>query len=193
MERKKEETKQKIIATAMSLFRARGFDGTTMEEIAEGADIAKGTLYNYFPVKEAILDEYIRRSFQERNLERVRHLSDLPDTRSRMTSVFSELMTGVLAQSAIFQKYIAYRMKSWVSFDQTEAEKSGFHLLAAEIIRLGQNSGEIRADISSQALEDLCEFTYMLVVKQFYLRPQEFNLQHAIDQAIDLLVHGIQL
>ena len=63
IERKKEETRLKIIAVAMSLFKAHGFDVTTMERIAAEVDIAKGTLYNYFPVKEAIVSEYIRRTF----------------------------------------------------------------------------------------------------------------------------------
>ncbi len=191
MDRKREETKKKVITAAMGLFRGKGFLETTMEEIAEVADIAKGTLYNYFPVKEAILDEYIRRTFQERNAERLERLRQLPNTRARLKSAFSELMTGVQAQNVIFVKYIAYRMKNWVSFDQSEEEKSGFHLLSSEIIHLGQQSGEIRADVPVQALEDLCEFAYMLVVKRFYLAPQEFDLETALDQSIDLLMNGI--
>lgn len=43
------------MAAAMALIRAYGFEETTMEQIAEEADIAKGTLYNYFPAKEAII------------------------------------------------------------------------------------------------------------------------------------------
>ncbi len=51
VERKKEETKQKIVSVAIALFQQKGFDDTAMEQIAEEVDIAKGTLYNYFPVK----------------------------------------------------------------------------------------------------------------------------------------------
>lgn len=50
MARKKEKTRQVIITTAMNLFIQNGYEATTMEQIAEMADIAKGTLYNYFPV-----------------------------------------------------------------------------------------------------------------------------------------------
>ena len=69
--RKKEDTRQKIISAAMSAFKMRGFDATTMEQIAADADIAKGTLYHYFPVKEAIIDEYMKRLFQQRSPEKV--------------------------------------------------------------------------------------------------------------------------
>ena len=57
-ERKKQETKKNIIKIAMYLFRKQGFDETTMEQIAKEVDTVKGTLYNYFPVKESIICEY---------------------------------------------------------------------------------------------------------------------------------------
>lgn len=45
VERKKEETKSRIITVAIGLFNEKGVQATTMEQIAELADIAKGTLY----------------------------------------------------------------------------------------------------------------------------------------------------
>ncbi len=47
-ERKKEETRIKIINCTIELFKDKGFSDTSMEEIAEKSDVAKGTLYNYF-------------------------------------------------------------------------------------------------------------------------------------------------
>lgn len=57
-ERRKERTKGSIVRAAMDLIQEHGFDETTMEQIAETADVAKGTLYNYFPAKEAIVGEW---------------------------------------------------------------------------------------------------------------------------------------
>jgi AcrR family transcriptional regulator len=53
-ERKKEETKERIVEAAFALFRKRGVEATTVEEICERADVAKGTFFNYFPRKEAV-------------------------------------------------------------------------------------------------------------------------------------------
>src|SRR5919106_3308645 len=53
-ERKKEETKERIVEAAFALFRKRGVEATTIEEISEKADVAKGTFFNYFPRKEAV-------------------------------------------------------------------------------------------------------------------------------------------
>lgn len=48
-------TRQRILDTAVELFRTRGFDATTTRDIAIAAEIATGTLFNYFATKEAIV------------------------------------------------------------------------------------------------------------------------------------------
>ncbi|MFC6886685.1 MULTISPECIES: TetR family transcriptional regulator [Actinomadura] len=53
-ERKKEQTRQRIAAVALRLFTERGFDSVTVNEIAEAAEVAKATLFAYFPTKESL-------------------------------------------------------------------------------------------------------------------------------------------
>jgi AcrR family transcriptional regulator len=45
-----------IVAAAAGLFAERGFDGTSMNAIAKAADLTIGSLYQYFPSREAIVD-----------------------------------------------------------------------------------------------------------------------------------------
>ncbi|MCE7004009.1 TetR/AcrR family transcriptional regulator [Kibdelosporangium philippinense] len=53
-ERKKEQTKRRIAAVALRLFTERGFDAVTVTDIADAAEVAKATLFSYFPSKEAL-------------------------------------------------------------------------------------------------------------------------------------------
>lgn len=192
MERKKEETKQKIIGIAMPLFIQHGVDAVTMEQIAEEADVAKGTLYNYFPVREAIIDEYIKRGFSERNLERVQRLRKLADTRTRMIEILSELMQGVQAQREIFEKYFVYRIQHMIALRQNESEQSGLYLLEAELIALGQENGEIRKDLPFDILTGLFEFVFVKVAQQFYKDPDKFKPRKVIEQCVDLFMDGVR-
>jgi len=192
VERKKEETRKKIMDVAMTLIKRQGFDTTTMEQIAREADIAKGTLYNYFPAKEAIIDEYIKRSFREKNPDRMQQCRQMPDTRSRIILIFSELMEGVQAGKEFFEKYLVYRMQNMVSFRVNEGEKSGFYMIASKIIELGQKNGEIRKDLPLYILEDLLEFAFIEVVKQFYIEPEKFNACEAIEQCVDLFIYAVR-
>lgn len=189
-ERRKERTKQSIVNAAMQLIREHGYDATTMEQIAEEADIAKGTLYNYFSVKEAIVSEFIRRTSVEKNSERLARLPALPDTRTRMMIVFSELMVGVRAQKEIFEKYFVYQLRQLVSLQERDEPKSGLPLIGSEIVRLGRESGELRSDVPVHILEDMFEAYFVEVVKQFYKDPENFNDQMVIKQLVDLFLTG---
>jgi AcrR family transcriptional regulator len=55
---KGEETRERIFASALALFRTHGFDRTTMRDVAAAADMSLGAAYHYFPSKEAIVLAY---------------------------------------------------------------------------------------------------------------------------------------
>src|SRR5450755_875321 len=65
---KGEQTRQQILQSALLLFRDKGFDATTMQEVAIRAGVAKSAAYYYFPSKEAIIQAYYEavQSEQER-------------------------------------------------------------------------------------------------------------------------------
>ena len=60
----KEKTRTAIIKSARNLFSEKGFDKTLTREIASDARIAAGTLFNYFPSKEALGMEIISHELQ---------------------------------------------------------------------------------------------------------------------------------
>ncbi|HEU5199034.1 MAG TPA: TetR family transcriptional regulator [Ktedonobacterales bacterium] len=51
-ERKKRQTRETIADVALGLFIERGFDAVTVAEIAQAAEVAVKTVFNYFPTKE---------------------------------------------------------------------------------------------------------------------------------------------
>jgi AcrR family transcriptional regulator len=51
-ERKKRETRARIADAALGLFKERGFDQTTVADVAAAADVSVKTVFNYFPAKE---------------------------------------------------------------------------------------------------------------------------------------------
>ncbi|MBB3455550.1 AcrR family transcriptional regulator [Rhizobium sp. BK313] len=54
-ERKRRQTRERIEAAALALFLEHGFDGTTIEDITEAADVSKRSFFDYFPSKEEVV------------------------------------------------------------------------------------------------------------------------------------------
>jgi AcrR family transcriptional regulator len=75
-----EKTKEMILQTALELFRDRGFEVTTMRDIAKAAKVATGAAYYYFPSKEAIVAAYydqVQRSHAEKVREELKGKAEL--------------------------------------------------------------------------------------------------------------------
>lgn len=63
--RRKEETLRRIEEAGWRLFTTRGYEATSTREIADAADIAAGTLFNYFPEKRSLLIHLMQRQIDE--------------------------------------------------------------------------------------------------------------------------------
>jgi len=88
-------TRQRILEAATGLFKASGWNDTTTRGIAVAAGIATGTLFNYFPTKEAIaaalIAEALHRASEECSPGRSKEMSLEADLFTLIWSGFSNL------------------------------------------------------------------------------------------------------
>jgi len=66
---KAEATKEKLFETAIRMIAREGFEATTMRKIAAEAEMAPGAIYYHFASKEAVVQEYYRRSHLDHEAE----------------------------------------------------------------------------------------------------------------------------
>jgi AcrR family transcriptional regulator len=59
-ERTRDDKRARLLEAALDLFETRGFDGVAVPEIAAKAGVATGTIYRYFPTKEALVNALYR-------------------------------------------------------------------------------------------------------------------------------------
>ena len=97
-ERQKHDRERRILAAARRLFDRKGYDGTSMENVAARAGLAVGTLYNYFPSKDELLFAISRADTEP--LLRIGEaiLADLPDDPAEAIGALTEVMVqGITA------------------------------------------------------------------------------------------------
>ena len=97
-ERKKAKTHEAIQREALRLFKAQGYSETTIEQIAEAAEVSPSTFFRYFPTKEDVvlhdaLDPLMVEAFRAQPPE----LNPLQAMRRAMRSVIIDLSPEELA------------------------------------------------------------------------------------------------
>ena len=100
-ERKKRETLKRIAEASLKLFVKNGYEGTTLDEIAAEAGIARRTFFYYFKSKEAILMAYLDGGFARSS---VPLLLAQPTDQAPLTAVrnsFLQLMSWFETEEAI--------------------------------------------------------------------------------------------
>jgi AcrR family transcriptional regulator len=100
----KARTKRALREAALKLFASRGFDTTTIEEVAEQAGVSARTFFRYFPTKESVLFLGQRQwvdSFADAYPAQPRSLSDL----EAMSATIVELSTSMAKGRRALQLY----------------------------------------------------------------------------------------
>ena len=107
--RKGEETRRRILETALEMFRERGFEETTMRAVAGAADVSLGNAYYYFRSKEHLIQAFYARTHDEHLVSCADLLDEERDFEKRLqlvvrtkidTSMPYQGFAGVLFRSA---------------------------------------------------------------------------------------------
>jgi AcrR family transcriptional regulator len=97
-ERKKAKTRAAIQEHALRLFKERGYEATTVDEIADAAEVSPSTFFRYFPTKEDVaLYDALDPLLLEALVNQPAELSPVGALRATMREVFGRAPADVLA------------------------------------------------------------------------------------------------
>ena len=121
------ETKRALIySTALTLFRDKGFEATTMRDIAKVAQISLGSAYHYFPSKVAIVFAYYEevQSTHERRADK--EMAGASDLRAKLAAVFETKLELVRRDRALMGAIAASIVTPKDSMSAFSPESAGF-------------------------------------------------------------------
>jgi len=185
-ERKKLETRQRLLEAALRLFQEQGYDDMTVEEIAEAADVAKGTFFNYFEAKELILPALAQWRFQQLE-ELLAAGSNLPD--SPVARI--KLALGLVAEDPLADPSLMRRL---FAVQETDFDVHPAHALTnllAGLVRQAQASGEIRPDLAAIHVGGMVRALFFHQLMSYHLGCRPASLSELLDQTVDLMLDGV--
>jgi AcrR family transcriptional regulator len=184
-----DRSRARILGVSLELFRKRGFDKTTMRDIAKAAGTSLGAAYYYFPSKEAIVLSYYEQlvgDYEERTQEL---LARTPDLRERLRGVFHSKLE------------LARRdRKLMAALSRTVGDaKSPVSVFAAQTRHIRERTiGVMRRAVSvpevPEPLRELAAlglWTLLLGVLVYFIHddsPKQVRTRDLIDRAIDLVL-----
>ncbi|MCF8480866.1 MAG: TetR/AcrR family transcriptional regulator [Rhodospirillum sp.] len=194
-ERKRRIAQDHLAETAFHLFETHGYQAVTMERIATVADVAKATLYKYFPVKEALLAHRFHGELAAEAPELLARIRSLPRFRDRITHVLRESADWSERKRPYLGAYLRYRFAT-VSFHEEEPpsdqDRSGMGRLLEVLIIQGQKDGDLRTDIPAWSLAWSLEFLYLGALTRWLGQPAN-DLTNAFDQLLTLFLDGAEM
>lgn len=135
-QRKKQKTKEAIYRAAMRLIAKRGYEETTIEQIAEAAEISPSTFFNYFPTKEDVVmhdsyDPMILRMLKERPKDEALSVT-FRRVLEGLDAIFERDRDLILARGRLMMEVPELRARLWDELERTQvfveqvlAERSG--------------------------------------------------------------------
>ncbi len=189
----KNQKRQDILNSAMTLFKDKGFHNTKMEDIAIEAGVGKGTLYEYFDNKQHIFDEACI-EYVDSIIENIKYISNKVDTfknkllilfnwKLKMKSEFENItIDNILSDKNIISEKTI----------KTIIEKIfEMYSLICKIVDQGKEEGVVTKNIQS-------EITACMIVGTMgeYLRLKTHDNENEIkenDVIFDLLYKGFEV
>jgi AcrR family transcriptional regulator len=184
-ERKKLETRQSLMEAALRLFSESGYDATTVKDITDAADVAKGTFFNYFETKETILP-----AIAARRLEQLKEALTIERGAPASPVARIKLALRLVAEDPLCEQQLAQRLFAAIMRHRDVNPGHALRDLLAEQVRQGQKEGEIRGDLDPVYLAGVIRslFFQQLVIWHHGHRPAPLPM--LIDDLMDLLMEG---
>jgi len=165
----KQQVRERILQESLILFTDNGLEKTTVSDIVENCDIARGTFYNYFPDMNTLFDALIN-ELNQKIIESIQH------TR-KTTSNLYDYLYGTF--KSYFDLISSKQMIQFHIVNQAHIRKSSYQSDLLKVIVKNLNR-DLKSDLNIKAFNQKHEFlllSYMLVGSP----PELFLATHTTD------------
>ncbi|MFE9454238.1 TetR/AcrR family transcriptional regulator [Streptomyces sp. NPDC006739] len=189
-ERNKQRVKDRLYASALDLFTKQGYDHTSIDEIAEQADVARGTFFNYFQRKDDLISAW----GEQRRLKLLATLGEEgPAHGADAVSRLYECMAVLGRINEEERDLTAAMLSAWVKAGRPLTEEPYIGRIFAEVVEAGRSKGELAADVASEQVGNVLHDVYFGILYRWSQSrtAEQGALESELQAAVKLLLDGI--
>lgn len=193
MQRRSDETRNRILEAANLLFSKHGYDATGVAEICQEAGVSKGAFYHHYPSKHTVfldaMDSWLSGLNQGMNLTR-QEIKDIPQAILKMADMAGGIFETADVRISIFLEFWvqAYRDPSiWQSVIAPYRHYQGYF---ANLIREGIAQGSLRQVDPDQASRALVSLAMGLIMQALF-DPNGADWQSETHESVALVLEGL--
>jgi AcrR family transcriptional regulator len=192
----KELRQAELRETATAVFAERGYQATTMDEIAQRAGVSKGMLYLYFENKESLFGEVFRwfgRMTEEMVIEAITGIDNEADKIRRITATWAEVAIQYREFVPLFLDFWAAASLRGMRYDYARdlaKMYDEYRTMIIGLIEQGKTSGIFRNDVDAKAVAYLLVGGMDGIFIQSWLS-QPDNIDSLMLNATEALLRGI--
>lgn len=190
---KKKVKRQVIIDAAVEVFSRNGFQNSTISQIATKANVAEGTIYQYFKNKEDLFFSIPIDKTKEFYNELELHLEGIHGAENKIRK-FVWYYLYHLQENPDYARALMLEMRVNRNFAKTKTFGPYRPLTCKilEIIQEGQEEGVIRKDVNVYMIRHLILGMLEHLVTRWLLKSEKGDLLVQYNEAVALLIQGIR-
>jgi len=190
-EYQKKRRRERIFRAAMALFRQRGFQETTASDIAKAAHVSRGTFFNYFPYKEAVLLEYGALLLAGLREEVKGRLARGEDPLAILRFIFQEVPRYTEAEKDLVLPLLYELLNPDPIRAKAAFEALPLGDLIAQVLRPLREKDLVRKDLSLERMGRTLADLYFLTALRWAAYTPERDLKEELQKTLDLALLGI--
>jgi AcrR family transcriptional regulator len=154
-ERKKRARRSRIYETARQLFLEHGVTATTVEQIAEAADVAPTTFFNHFQSKSAVLGEMVGEVSDHLHAMLESELATAGTADEHIRRFATDCIKALSLTEGLARDVLLEMLRTASGPGKVLPYLARVHEPFVEILRRGRSEGNVRRDIEPDILAEL--------------------------------------
>ena len=186
-----DKTKENIYNVALDLFLEKGFEATTVEDIAERSGMSPTDFSKYFPQKESILPSFLRKHIEDVREKIQARMDQETLTSDKLRAIYLALTVIVEENESLIQWVLIESLRLRAYHQEKESVFNAIIDFTVKAIQAGQEKGEVFLSIDPLKIAQILESVFFFTAVSWISFGKKVPLKEDLMTKVESVLQGI--